>query len=91
LAYLTIEVVDAAGMVSATASTDLTVSVSGLATLAGLGSATAAPTHPYVGSSTQTYRGSAQAVVRAGRESGDVTVTVDAGNLGSATTTLHLR
>lgn len=91
LAYLTIEVVDAAGTISATATADLTVSVSGPATLAGLGSATAAPTHPYVGSTTQTYRGAAQAVVRAGRKAGEVAVTVDAGNLGSATTTLHLR
>ncbi len=91
LAYVTIEVVDAAGTVSATAAADLTVTVEGPATLAGLGSANPAPTHPYTGSTTRTYRGRAQAVVRAGREAGQVTVTVAAGNLGSATARLDLR
>lgn len=91
LAYVTIEVVDATGTVSATADADPSVGVTGPATLAGLGSATPAPTQPYVGDTTRTFRGRAQAVVRARRASGDVAVTVDAGNLGSATATLTVR
>ncbi len=75
LAFVTIELADAAGTVEMLADEEVTVTVSGPGILAGLGTAAPAPTTPFTSARTSTYRGRALAVVRSTGEPGLVVVT----------------
>ncbi|MCK9897097.1 glycoside hydrolase family 2 TIM barrel-domain containing protein [Frankia sp. AgB32] len=78
LAYLPIALTDAAGTVRPLADRVVTVEVTGAGTLLGFGSAQPVTEEGFSDRRHSTYWGRALAVVRAGHEAGDVTVTVTA-------------
>ncbi|MCM3885579.1 glycoside hydrolase family 2 TIM barrel-domain containing protein [Frankia sp. R82] len=78
LAYLPIALTDAAGTVRPLADRTVTVEVTGAGTLLGFGSARPVTEEGFSTGRHSTYWGRALAVVRAGHEAGDVTVTVTA-------------
>ncbi|MDU0348336.1 glycoside hydrolase family 2 TIM barrel-domain containing protein, partial [Actinomyces sp. MRS3W] len=82
LVYVEIEVVDKAGSVAMLSGEHVSVRVDGAGTLAALGSAS--PTLPgsYSTNVAPTYRGRALAIIRAGQETGQITVTVGSEHLG---------
>ncbi len=92
LAYVTINLADHLGTVAMTKDVDVRVSVDGPATLAGLGSADPAPTHPYTGTTTRTFRGRSLAIIRSRRTPtpGPISITVTS-ELGTQTITLESR
>ena len=90
LAHILVEVVDAAGTVAMDSNRAVHVSVSGPASLAGLGSAHPAPSGPYTDADDVTWQGRALAVIRSGRTAGSATVTVTAPGLSASTTALTL-
>jgi len=78
LLYLPILLTDDAGTIKPLADRDVTVRVEGAGSLLGLGSAEAITTEAFAADTHSTFYGRAQAVVRAGVEVGEVTVTVSA-------------
>lgn len=82
LAHLSIELVDAAGVIDSLASDRLTVVVEGAGVLAGLGSGANAPLDSYSGSVTSTFQGRALAVIRSNGEAGEVRVSVSGAAFG---------
>ncbi|MCK9925343.1 DUF4982 domain-containing protein [Frankia sp. AgPm24] len=78
LGYLPIALTDAAGTVRPLADRTVTVQVTGAGTLLGFGSARPVTEESFSAGRYSTYWGRALAVVRAGHEAGDVTVTVTA-------------
>ena len=66
------------------------MTVSGPASLAGLGSAHPAPPGPYTDAHDVTWQGRAMAIVRAAGETGTVTLTVTSPGLRSASATLSV-
>jgi hypothetical protein len=85
LAYLPIELTDANGVIRPLADRQVTIAVSGDATLLGFGSAEAITSEAFNKPSHSTYYGRAQAVIRAGLEPGQVTVTVSAADCETVT------
>lgn len=81
LCYLSILLTDRSGIVQASPDREVTVAVSGAATLAGLGSADPFNSQPYTAQSHRTYYGRLQAVIRAGVQSGPVEVDIASGEL----------
>ncbi|WP_087485800.1 glycoside hydrolase family 2 protein [Brachybacterium massiliense] len=84
LAYVDIALADTSGIVEMLAEETVTVTVSGPAELAGLGTAAPAPTTPFTSDRTPTFRGRALAVLRSTGGEGTVTVTVSAPHAGTA-------
>lgn len=78
LAYVPIAFTDQAGTLLPLADRSVTVRVDGPATLLGFGSAEPITTEAFSGDTHKTFYGRALAVIRAGHESGDVTLTVTA-------------
>lgn len=78
LAYLTITLADADGHQNLQAVREVTVTVEGVGTLQGYGSADPAAELSYDDTTWKTYDGYLLAVVRAGAESGEITVTFTA-------------
>ena len=76
LAYIPVELTDDGGILRPLADRTLTVSVEGAASLLGFGTGEAITTEGFASSAHQTFNGRALAVVRAGHEPGEVTVTV---------------
>lgn len=88
LAYLPIELTDENGVLRPLADRTVTVHVDGAATLLGLGTGEAITTEGFASPSHRTFNGRALAVLRAGHEPGDVTVTVTADGVETATVRL---
>lgn len=78
LAYIFAEITDAEGNRVPDASIPLRASVTGAGTLAGFGSANPVTDENYTAGSFTTYQGRALAVVRAGYETGEISLTVKA-------------
>jgi hypothetical protein len=76
-AFLRIDVVDANGILRPLAATGITIEVSGSGALAGLASASPAPTTPFSATTVETFDGSALAIVRP-TGVGDIEVLVQA-------------
>ena len=89
LIYVGIELVDAAGRVVPDAKHALTATLTGTAELAGFGSANPITDEDYTDDKAVSYRGTAMAVVRAGYEVGEVTLTVSCDGM-TAQTMLHV-
>ena len=81
LIYVNIEIRDEDGMVVPTAQIPLKASVTGAAWLAGFGSGNPITEDNYTDDTTETYRGRALAILRAGYETGEVTLKVEADGL----------
>ena len=81
LAFITVEVLDANGVVNPTADNLLTASVKGPATIAAFGNADIKDCDPYVDSTHKAWKGRALLVVRSTGEKGKVTVTVQGKSL----------
>lgn len=76
LAYVTIEVVDSHGRLVPDAKVAATVNVSGAGSLAAAGSANLQDLEPLTSPHVTTWNGRAQAVIRASRKAGQITVSV---------------
>ncbi len=91
LAYLPIELTDDAGILRALADREVTVNVTGAGTLLGFGSAQPITEEGFSNDRHSTYWGRALAVVRAGHDAGDVTVTVTADECEPVTVVLPVK
>lgn len=91
LAYVTAEVVDAAGRVCPDATYRLTFSATGAGTLLATGSADLKDTVSYVAPVRSAWKGRALAVVKTRRKGGAIRVRVSAPGLSSARLTLRAR
>ena len=78
LCYLNIELSDQNGEIAASKEAKVRVEVSGAGTLQGFGSANPYTQEGFDGNTHDTFYGRALAVIRAAKESGDITVTVSA-------------
>ena len=81
LAYLNIAITDERGIVKSTEDRKILVQVEGAGTLQGFGTADPHTLENFVGVERTSYYGRAQAIIRAGREPGNITVTVSADGL----------
>ena len=79
LAFLTVKLVDNAGTENLFAEREVTVTVEGAGTLQGFGSADPSVAGNYDDTTWKTWDGYVMAVVRAGYEPGEITVTFTAG------------
>jgi beta-galactosidase len=84
LAFITVEIVDAAGRVVPTSAEEVTVDVAGAATLLAVGNADIKDEDPYFDKRHHVWQGRALAVVRSNGRSGKATFTVKAPNLPMA-------
>lgn len=81
LAYLNISIVDRQGIVHTVPERELSVTVSGAGRLQGLGSGAICTEDSFTSGQCHTFRGRALAVIRAGQESGEITVNISSGKL----------
>ena len=88
LAYVRLEIVDAAGVVVPDAAVKLTAEVDGAATLLGFGSANPVTDENYSAGAFTSYRGRALAVLRARGEAGEARLSVAAAGVGAARITI---
>ena len=89
LAYVPIELTDDVGTVRPLADREVTVVVAGAGDLLGFGSAQPITDEAFSGGRHSTYLGRALAVVRAGHDAGDITVTVTADECEAVTVVLR--
>ena len=85
LAFVTVELVDANGMVNPTAANRLKASVSGPATIVAFGNADIKDCDPYTDSQHQAWKGRALLVLRSTGKKGKVTVSIQGEQLKTAT------
>jgi beta-galactosidase len=85
LAYITAEIVDADGRVVKYADSEVIFEIAGAGDLAAVGTANPTSEELYVGNRRQAYEGRLIAVVRSNGQSGEITLTVCADGLASAT------
>ncbi|MCK2022672.1 DUF4982 domain-containing protein [Microbacterium sp. kSW2-24] len=88
LAFVWIELADELGTVDSMSADQITVTVTGAGSLAALGSAAPITEESFVDSTHATYRGRALAVIRGSEVGGDVVVSVQSRQHGSASTTI---
>ena len=88
LAYIDIALTDDNGIVHVLDETAVSVTVEGCGTLQGLGTGNPQPEEPYDGKVCTCYQGRAQAVIRAGRDAGEICVTISAD--GCESVSMHL-
>ncbi len=88
LAYVWVELADAAATVDTAASDTVTISVDGPGELAGFGSAAPLTTESFTGDTHTTWYGRALAIVRGTTAPGEITVTATSRRHGTATYTL---
>lgn len=79
--YVSIEILDQMGRWVPDAAKTLTATVEGPAILAGFGTGNPVTEEDYTDEMTVTYRGRAMAILRAGYETGEVTLSVEAQNM----------
>jgi beta-galactosidase len=91
LAFVTVRVEDANGVLCPEAVTTIRFTVGGGGTIAAVDNGDPATTAPFQASTRDAFNGLAVVVVRAPREAGAVEVTATADGLASATTTLQAR
>ena len=84
LAFITVELTDAQGIVNLTANNELTASVSGSATLIGFGNADIKDCDRYTDSTHKAWKGRALLVVRSTGKKGKATITVQGKGLKAA-------
>ena len=84
LAFITVELTDANGIVNLTANNELTASVSGPATLIGFGNADIKDCDRYTDSTHKAWKGRALLVVRSTGKKGKATITVQGKGLKTA-------
>ncbi|MFB9406475.1 glycoside hydrolase family 2 TIM barrel-domain containing protein [Pseudarthrobacter polychromogenes] len=90
LAYIPIELTDDEGILRPLADRTLTVSVEGAASLLGFGTGEAITTEGFASPAHHTFNGRALAVVRAGHEPGEATVTVQGAGMEPQNVILRL-
>ena len=88
IAFITVELTDANGIVNLTANNELTASVSGPATLIGFGNADIKDCDRYTDSTHQAWKGRALLVVRSTGKKGKATITVQGKKLKPSHITL---
>ncbi|MDT0184023.1 glycoside hydrolase family 2 TIM barrel-domain containing protein [Microbacterium sp. ARD31] len=88
LAFVRVQLTDDDGIVVPWSGVALTATVSGVGSLAGFGSADPKPAYGFVSGFNATFHGEALAVVRAGVDAGEVTLTVASDGFGEETITL---
>lgn len=84
LSFVTVEAVDAKGRMNPNADQEVTFTLSGPGSIAGLGNALLKSTEPYQGSSCHFYRGRALIVIRSTRTAGDLMLKATATGLSPA-------
>ncbi len=91
LAYIDLSLIDEEGRVNMFVQKEVSVKVDGVCTLQGFGTANPIPQpeHKYTGSTWPTYDGHALAVIRAGFEEGETTVTFSADGCESVSVVLY--
>lgn len=90
LAYVTVEIVDAAGRVHPAADRVVYFTVQGAGTIAAVGSANPATEESYRGNQRATYRGRALVVVKAGGQAGEIRLRAQADGLAAAEVVLSV-
>lgn len=85
LAFVTVEVLDAAGRVVPQAADSITYSLSGPGALAGIGSGDLTTTESYRANPREVFQGRALVVMRTESEAGELTLTASAAGLAPAT------
>jgi beta-galactosidase len=88
LAFVSVEVLDAAGLVVPHANESITYTLTGPGSLAGIGSADLTTTESYRANPRKVFRGRALVVIRTSGATGDLTLTATAAGLGPATLNL---
>ena len=88
LAYITVELIDANGIVNPTADNQLTAFVKGPATIVGFGNADIKDCDSYTDTTHKAWKGRALLVVRSTAKKGRVTITVQGNSLQTATVKL---
>ena len=91
LCFIDLNLVGANGIIKSNSDQKLTVTVDGPATLQGFGSAKPYMVENFYSDSHTTYRGHALAVVRAGYDAGEVTVTISGDNLDPVSVKLAIQ
>jgi beta-galactosidase len=84
LAFVNVELADENGIVVPISGVSLSATVTGAASIAGFGSADPKPADSFVNGLSHTHDGRALAVVRAGYQPGDVTLSVTSDGFGAA-------
>lgn len=90
LAYLTVTLIDKQGRENQQAVKTVSITVEGVGTLQGFGSADPETLNDYDNNVWDTYHGHLLAVIRSGKESGDIYVTVQADGCESQTLILNV-
>ena len=90
LIYVGIEITDQNGNVVPDAEIALSAKVTGCASLAGFGSGNPKTEDNYTDGESVSYRGRAMAILRAGYDIGDSTITISAQSLGEVSDTTVL-
>jgi beta-galactosidase len=88
LAFVSVEVLDAAGLVVPHANESITYTLTGPGSLAGIGSADLTTTESYRANPRKVFQGRALVVIRTSGATGDLTLTATAAGLGPATLNL---
>ena len=91
LAFITVELTDAGGIVNPTANNELTASVSGPATLIGFGNADIKDSDRYTDSTHKAWKGRALLVVRSTGKKGRATITLQGKGLKTARVNLSFQ
>ena len=91
LSFVQVEVVDKAGHLQPNAGQNITFSLSGPGTIAGLGNALLKGDEPYQGSQCHVYHGRALIVVRSSGKAGECSLNAQSAGLGSADSRIEIR
>jgi beta-galactosidase len=90
LSFVTVEVVDAAGLTHPDADNTVSFAVEGVGTIAALGSGDPTSTEPYRGDRRSVHRGRCLVVLRSQDERGEIRLRADADGLVGAETTVRV-
>jgi beta-galactosidase len=90
LSFVTVEVVDAAGLVHPAADHAVTFAAEGAGMIAAVGNADPQSTEPYVGDTRRAYRGRCLVVLRSRGERGELRLRADAAGLAAAETVIEV-
>jgi beta-galactosidase len=91
LSFITVDVMDAKGQAHPNANQQVTFTLSGPGTIAGVGSGDLNSEEPYQSPQRRLFEGRALVIVRAGHAAGDITVTARAPGLKEATVRIRSR
>jgi beta-galactosidase len=90
LSFVTVEVVDAAGLLHPNADHTVRFAVEGVGSIAAVGSGDPASTEPYTGDRRSAYRGRCLVVLKSGAERGEIRLRAEADGLAGAETAVRV-